>query len=400
MRPWVCYALCFIASIASINIAAADAQNNEALGAVTGHVICSDTQQPARLAHVVLQPVVDLKSPVLSKDDHSYHPEGIFHLQTASLDGSFTIAAVKPGLYYVIAEQEGYISPLSLFTREQLNHPDEALLRKIAHYMTPISVTAGHTTQIEVDLIRGAVISGAVRFEDGSPAVSVGVGLLQRNEKGEWRPARAQHLASHNSSFTDDQGNYRFSGLPAGEYLVRASIELNQIILDHIFSSNGATSYGDGYHLRIFPGDAFREADATPLKLEEGEAATGIYIDVPLSRLYSVSGVVMRPDSASPANSAHLTLNFADTGEELVSADVDADDGSFRFDFVPGGNYVLHATKVATVERTEVSNGEHVIPPTHTETKTLASYGDVSVPLQLTSDQTSIILQATAVKKP
>ena len=116
--------------------------------------------------------------------------------------------------------------------------------------------------------------------------------------------------------------------------------------------------------------------------------------------LYSVSGTVLRPDSESPANAAHLTLNFADTGEEIASTDLEADDGSFRFDFVPSGNYILHATKIATVERTEVSNGENVIPPTHTETKTISSYGDVSAPLQLTTDQSSVILRATAVKKP
>jgi hypothetical protein len=307
---------------------------------------------------------------------------------------------VPPGLYYVIAEQDGYISPLALFTRDQLNHPDEAMLHRIAHYMTSISVTAGHTTQTEVDLIRGAVIAGTVRFEDGSPAVNVRVELLQRDTKGEWKTFRSEHLASHNSGYTDDQGGYRSSGLPAGEYLVRASIELNKVIMDHIFSSSGGTSYGDGYHLRIYPGDTFRPRDAKPLKVEEGEAATSIDVDVPLSKLYSVSGAVLRPGSESPANSAHLSLTFADTGEELTSTDVDADDGSFRFDFVPAGNYILQAKKIATVERTEVSNGENSVPPTHTETKTISSYGDVSVPLLLTTDQSSVMLQATAVKKP
>ncbi len=224
--------------------------------------------------------------------------------------------------------------------------------------MTSVSVTAGHTTQTEVDLVRGAVIAGTVRFEDGSPAVNVNVGLLERDAKGEWKPVRTEHLASHGSNYTDDQGAYRFSGLPAGEYLVRASIELNQVIKDHIFSSMGGTSYGDGYRLRIFPGDTFRPRDAKPLKVEEGENATSIDVDVPLSKLVSVSGVVLRPDSASPANAAHLTLNFADGGEEVASTDVDVDDGSFRFDFVPAGNYILQATKIATVERTEVSNGE------------------------------------------
>ena len=391
-------ALCFIALIGCIDIAAAGAQNNEALGAVTGHVICGDTQRPARLAHVLLEPIADVQSPLNTSP--GYHREGIFHLQPVNLDGSFSIPAVPPGVYYVIAEQDGYISPLAVFTRDQLAHPDEATLRRISRYMTSISVTAGHTTQTEVDLVRGAVVAGTVRFEDGSPAVNVNVGLLQRDAKDEWKPVRTEHLASHGSSYTDDQGVFRFSGLPAGEYLVRASIELNKVIKDHIFTSSGGTSYGDGYRLRIFPDDTFRPRDAKPLKVQEGENLTNIDVDVPLSKLLSVNGIVMRPDSASPANAAHLTLNFADGGEEVASTDVDADDGSFRFDFVPAANYVLHASKIATVERTEVSNGQNAVPPTHTETKTIASYGDVSVPVELTSDQSSVILQATAVKKP
>lgn len=381
--------------------AAAAAQGNEPLGAVTGHVVCSDTQQPARLAHVVLQPAVDLNSPALKKDDHSYHPEGDFHLQTVSLDGSFSIPVVRPGHYYVIAEQDGYISPLALFTREQLNNPDEALKQKIAKYMTTISVTAGHTSQAEVTLIRGAVIAGLVRFEDGSPAINVGLQLLQRNDKGDWQAVRTGKLGSHNggsSSYTDDQGAYRFSGLPAGAYIVRANIELNKVEVSYIFSSNGSTSFGDGYHLRVYPGDAFRPGDTKPVKVEEGESATNVDVDIPLSKLYTLSGTVMRPDSELPANAAHLSLAFADTGEELTSTDVNADDGTFRFDFVPGGSYILRATKVANVERTEVPTCKGCMPATHTQTKVLTKFGDASMPIQLTTDQSAVVVQATAAK--
>ena len=131
------------------------------------------------------------------------------------------------------------------------------------------------------------------------------------------------------------------------------------------------------------------------MKVEEGENATSLDVDIPLSKLYTLSGTVLRPDSESPANAAHLSLTFADTGEELTSADVEADDGSFRFDFVPGGNYILRATKIANVERTEVPTCEHCIPPTHTETKVINRFGDVSLPLQLTSDQSAVLIQAT-----
>lgn len=403
MTPRVLRALCFVALLGWMNIAVAHAQNKDPLGAVIGHVTCSDTQQPARLAHVILQPVVDRNSPVLDKSGHSSKAEGDFHLQTVSLDGSFTIPAVPEGHYYVIAEQDGYISPLALFTRAQLNDPDEALKAKIARYLTAISVTAGHTTQVDVTLIRGAVIAGTVRFEDGSPGIDIGLQLLQRNDKREWETARTRRLGSHNgggSNYTDDQGAYRFSGLPAGEYLVRANVELNDVELTYIFGSGGATSYGDGYHLRIYPGDTFRPKDAKPVKVEEGENATSVDIDVPLSKLYTLSGTVMRPDAELPANAAHLSLAFADTGEELTSTDVNAEDGSFRFDFVPGGSYILRATRIANVQRTVVPNcSGNCVPATRTETKVLNRFGDASMPIQLTSDQSAVMVQAGAPAK-
>ena len=56
-------------------------------------------------------------------------------------------------------------------------------------------------------------------------------------------------------------------------------------------------SFGDGYHLRVYPGDAFRPRDARPVKVEEGENATSVDVDIPLSKLYTLSGTVMRPDA-------------------------------------------------------------------------------------------------------
>lgn len=396
VRELVCGLALLCLGVSAQQAAAQGQVAGAATGSVRGQVICADTQQPARLAHVVLQPLVDLKSPVAGGKSEGYHPEGVFHLQTVGLDGSFAIANVPQGLYYVIVEQDGYVSPLSLFTRDDLNKPDEATLRRIGRYMTPISVTAGHTTQAQMTLVRGAVIEGAVRFEDGSPAVGVDVVLLQHDAKGIWERFRTNRLAGRSSDHTDDRGVYRFTGLPGGEYLVRASIELNNVITDHVFGSGGGTSYGDGYRLEIFPGDAFRTRDAKPVKVEEGENASGVDVDVPLSKLYSVAGTVLRPDSAGPVNAAHVTLNFMDTGDEIASTDVDTNDGTFHFVFVPGGSYTLSVTNIANVQRTEVSNGEHVIPPTHTETKVIASFGDVSQPLELTGDQSGVVMHAKA----
>lgn len=371
-------------------------QQTRATGSVAGHVLYADTQGPARLATVTLQPLVDLQSPVLNARPDEYRPEGVFHLITTALDGSFRIPDVPPGLYYVIVEQAGFVSPLTLFTREQLNHPDEALLKQIARYMTPVSVTAGHTSEANVSLVRGAVLSGTVRFEDGSPVIGARLVVMHRNDKGKWVTLRTNGVGTRSRDFTDDQGTYRFTGLPAGEYLVRAGIELTNIVTDHIFGSGGATSWNDGYHLQIFPGDAFRTRDAKPVKVAEGEAITSEDIDVPVSKLYSLTGVVERPNSASVVNSAHLTLTYADDGTELNSTDVNENDGSFRFDFVPGGKYVLKATSIADVQRTEVQNCKGCMPPTHTDTKVLTHYGDADTPVELTGDLTGVVLHAAA----
>ena len=215
-----------------------------------------------------------------------------------------------------------------------------------------------------------------------------------------WKGVRKGNLASHNSPYTDDQGHYRFTGIPAGDYLVRASVELNNVTLDHIFASGGATSLGDGYHLRIFPGDKFRERDAKPVKVEEGESAAGVDLDIPTSKMYALTGTVLHPNSDNPVNAAHVTLQFADGGDELNSTDVDTSDGTFRFDFVPGGNYTLTVDRIADVERTEVPNCKDCIPPTHTESKTLESYGNASLPITLTSDQSGVVVHAKPGERP
>jgi hypothetical protein len=389
-----------IAAIATFLTAAAFGQTPQApTGTVTGHVIYADTQLPARLAHVVLQPIQDLHSAAL-KQGAGYHPEGLFHLKTVGLDGTFTIPEVPEGLYYVIVEQDGYVSPLEIFTRAELNAPNNAMMRKIARYMTPISVAANHTTQVEMSLIRGAEISGTVRFEDGSPAENASMKLLKRNEKGEWVSVRTNRLAGRNNGVTNDEGSYRFTGLPTGEYLVSASIELNNVMLDHIFASGGATAYGDGYSLRIFPGDFFRTHDAKPIKLEEGDKATGIDIDVPVSKLYSVRGVVQKPNSAAPVSAAHLVLRFADDGSEVASTDASYDDGSFRFDFVPSGSYILEATKIGEVERIALPPCKDCMLPLDFRTKVVTSFGDTSQPVIVTGDLSSIVLHATAAKQP
>lgn|ERR1035438_3590428 len=86
------------------------------LTTVSGRVYCGDTNAPARLAKVMLQPVEVIDSMTSqSNKQTSSHGEAVQTL----LDGSFSISHVAPGIYYVIASQTGYISSLaSMFVRQ------------------------------------------------------------------------------------------------------------------------------------------------------------------------------------------------------------------------------------------------------------------------------------------
>ena len=76
---------------------------------VSGHVYCADTNAPARMASVILQPAEAIDAFKPGADNHvSSHGESVQTL----LDGSFTIQHVPPGTYYVIASEPGYILSL------------------------------------------------------------------------------------------------------------------------------------------------------------------------------------------------------------------------------------------------------------------------------------------------
>lgn len=117
MRDTVIFAvlvLCGACGCAAQEPAKAD-KAKEATGGVTGHVLCGDTNLPARLASVLLQPAYEAvpvkpkRKPgdAVPEEDEPRTP-AVSIAQTL-LDGSHTINGVKPGKYYVIVEKVGYL---------------------------------------------------------------------------------------------------------------------------------------------------------------------------------------------------------------------------------------------------------------------------------------------------
>ena len=176
MSPWP-FALLPVLTLASA------AQNNPgtkraATGTVTGHVYCADTNAPARMASVMLEPVRVVDEAGTSAEGS--HTQVTMTAVETGLDGGFAIPEVTPGVYYIIAYKAGYLSPLATFSSDVLSHPSAEDRKRIAAAVPKITVEAGLPASVDLRLERGAAISGTILFDDGSPAADLVVHALIR----------------------------------------------------------------------------------------------------------------------------------------------------------------------------------------------------------------------------
>jgi hypothetical protein len=152
-------------------------------------------------------------------------------------------------------------------------------------------------------------------------------------------------------------------------------------------SKNGGSFHDLGdYTLAVYSGDALRPGSAKPFALKPGEERPGEDVVLPLSKLHKVQGVVTMQRDGRVLNEATLSLVFADDKSPAGKTRIANGETSFLFPFVPEGDYVLQVSGAADVGFEEVSNGPGTIPPTHTETHTLHSYGSTEMPVHVDGD--------------
>jgi protocatechuate 3,4-dioxygenase beta subunit len=387
-----------------------------ATGSVTGHVYCSDTRQPGRLAAVVLQPVVT--PDVLPGAKASSVQVVRTPVVQTQMDGSFTIQNVAPGDYYAVAELPGYISPLSLFSREELNHPTQATADLMGQLLTPVTITANTGSKAEIVLTRGAVITGAVRFEDGTALTNSRVVLMRRDTKGKMNNYYPASQASTTLN-TDDQGRFRFAGLPTGEYKLYAILAVQESRVPEGLTWRVGLTTTESSWLNVYYGNVFRRGDSKSINIAGAESSTGGDIEIQLSKLHSVSGTVLDATTGNPVNSATVQIIWSGDAQYKDDSQIGkttvGPDGTFHFAFVPEGNYKLVISDAREVTHEQVPIQIVGLPtgtplqvvgepaptwvPMRTFNKTAKAYGDVSQPLIVHSDVGSITVQVT-VKPP
>jgi len=172
--------------------------------------------------------------------------------------GRFELKGLAAGRYTITAEKTGFVK-----TRYGSKNDLDP----------PISVDVGDATAVdgvEIRLLKGAAIAGRIVDELGDPVVgaSVSVGFLRA------AGAETQLVSvSRPGSATDDRGEYRVGGLPAGRYYVTVAGSSEGSVIAGAPAEWVRTVVGWD-RTSYFASPSL--AGATPIVLGAGEERTGV----------------------------------------------------------------------------------------------------------------------------
>jgi hypothetical protein len=183
---------------------------------------------------------------------------------------------------------------------------------------------------LEIRLVRAGVITGSVTDAKGAPVRGARVYALPRAAGG--GPLRIG--ANERGAMLNERGQYRIHSLPPGEYAVAVTYGASSAAFG---SSGGADVRPD-----LGSGSLLYPENARPrfFTVTGGEEYRNVDFSVVPQQLHSVSGTIDRQ-----GGKGDFWLALIPGEREALAAAVTKTktDGSFRFEGVPGGNYVLTA---------------------------------------------------------
>lgn len=357
------------------------AQQPESVGRVMGHVYCADTNAPARLASVSLEPVEELQRAINTESANkpAERSGSTVKAVIAGLDGSFVFDRVHPGTYYIVAEYPGYLSVGSNLTEDELAHPTESVRKKLEESAPRVRVEASQSSRIEVQLQRGASLAGTVLFDDGSPAVGVPIELLHKQKDSGWG-TDSQGLTRRMlfGAKTDDRGHFRISGLEPGEVILKCTVRLATMEIEprSFLGPPLSVKVSGEQTVDVFSGGVFRSKESTPIRLSGGTDSLDGDLTIPLAKLHKVSGVVVALTDEHPLNGGTVTLSYSDDQTSAYSAAIQPD-GTFQFLVVPEGEFILSTSGAGDGEYG--SRGQWNMTQPYSNSGTSVSvHGDVS----------------------
>ena len=197
--------LAFIAIVVGI-VTLSSRQLSQSMPAISGTVVDTQTGRPldgVRLFFSDSPTPPGKPGPNMTNDP----PAG-----TSDASGSFRFEVPTAGRYFVLPLKDGFVYP-----RRQ-SAPDQPGVW--------VDVRTDQATEnIQIAMVRESSIVGRVIEPDGRPAIGAPVSLLQYSYDDDGQRGLVSAGRETNGKRTDDRGEYRFFGLPPGEYYVRIYLE-------------------------------------------------------------------------------------------------------------------------------------------------------------------------------
>jgi protocatechuate 3,4-dioxygenase beta subunit len=246
-------------------------------------------------------------------------------------DGRFVFNGVAPGEYRIDVQRTGFASSADPTARP-----------------TTYTVAAGQTLDVSIVLQKGAAITGKVLDQKGEPVADVHVMALRRFPPpgSIAAPPRLIPAPMQGPQQTNDIGEYRVSGLPAGEYFLAASPR------NMGFGGPGmpsTTGHGGGTPTATttyYPGTV-DQAGAQPITVAAGAEVSNIVFVLQSAPAYRVSGMVVDENGAPIARAMVMLMTDPRSGMMFMGPGGNAqtgDDGRFSIGDVTPGTYRLNAS--------------------------------------------------------
>jgi len=279
--------------------------------AVAGQVVKAGTGEPLKKARVVL-----------SKEEAREGPR----VELVDANGRFQFKDVEPGRYRLYAVRNGFVR--QEFGQRNPNHPGTAL-----------ALAAGQEVKdVVFKLVPAAVIAGRIYDEDGEAVPGVRVQALQyRYVQGK------RQMAPMRFATTNDRGEFRLSGLPAGRYYVSATFS-PMMSLGLGFPAASQAMGNEGYAPTYYP-NSNEAARATPVEVRAGNEVGGIDFLLLPTRAVRIRGRVYNSVLGKPGRDTTVFIFPAGSGVRMFGVEnqtrVEDEQGNFEVRGVTPGSYTL-----------------------------------------------------------
>lgn len=255
-------------------------------------------------------------------------------------DGKFLIDGLDVGGYRILVAANGYV-------RREYG----ALLSGTQGVGTgtTISVMAGKTLRdISIRLSKDNIISGRITSTNGAPLVGMEVWVLKKVfDATGFSSLKAEGTRAQ----TNDRGEYRVAGVPAGRYYIYALPPLAiRLVTERLQAeAEGRAAPADttlgAYAPTFFPGVG-ESSKASLITLNNGSETSNVDMALPRQQLYTIRGRIHDPASPTPPERVVVgTIAYAMEFNSGFGSSVRPynPDGTFELADIPPGKYWVRA---------------------------------------------------------